>query len=104
MSVPTTAQAGEIATGFFGGKVVAIERQARWRPTWFLDIERDGEVVPLVLRGDRTDSEAYPLRHEYVFHQLMADRSFPVPHLHGYLETPGFIDAVLMQRVPGKPH
>ena len=44
------------------------------RPTWFLDIERDGEVVPLVLRGDRTDSEAFPLRHEYTFHQLLEER------------------------------
>jgi len=27
----------------FGGRVTAVKRQARWRPTWFVDVERDGE-------------------------------------------------------------
>jgi aminoglycoside phosphotransferase (APT) family kinase protein len=102
-SVPTTAEAAAIVEGFAGGNVVDIHRQLRWRPTWFLDLERDGEVIPLVLRGDRTDSEAFPLAHEYTFHRLMEERGFPVPHLRGYIETPGAIDAVLMERVPGKP-
>jgi len=60
--------------------------------------------MALVLRGDRTDSEAFPLRHEFTFHTFMEERDFPVPHLHGYIETPGLIDAVLMDRVPGVPH
>jgi hypothetical protein len=34
----------------------------------------------------------------------MEERDFPVPHLLGYLETPGSIDCILMARVPGKPH
>ncbi|MET0144855.1 MAG: phosphotransferase [Ilumatobacteraceae bacterium] len=101
-TVPTTAQAADIVTGNVGGTVVHIERQLRWRPTWFVDVERDGEIVPLVLRGDRTDSEAYPLRHEFTFHGLMEERGLPVPHLYDYIETPGHIDAVLMERVPGR--
>lgn len=69
-----------------------------------MDLERDGEVEHLVLRGDRTDTEAYPLRHEYTFHRLMAERGFLVPKLHGYLEQPGHVDAVLMDRVAGVTH
>jgi aminoglycoside phosphotransferase (APT) family kinase protein len=102
--VPSTPDAAKIVEAHAGGRVVDIERQLRWRPTWFLTLERDGELLPLVLRGDRTDSEAFPLRHEFTFHRLMEERGFPVPHLHGYIETPGFIDAVLMERVPGQPH
>jgi aminoglycoside phosphotransferase (APT) family kinase protein len=102
--VPSTKRAAQIVEESVGGRVVDIQRQLRWRPTWFVEIERDGELLPLVLRGDRTDSEAFPLRHEYTFHHLMEERGFPVPHLHGYVETPGFIDAVVMERVPGKPH
>jgi aminoglycoside phosphotransferase (APT) family kinase protein len=102
--VPTLAEAASIVERHTGGRVVHIERQLRWRPTWFVDVERDGETIPLVLRGDRTDSEAFPLRHEHTFHRLMQERGFPVPHLLGYLETPGTIDAVLMVRVAGQPH
>jgi aminoglycoside phosphotransferase (APT) family kinase protein len=104
VAVPTTEQAAQIVAERLGGTVVRIERQSRWRPTWFADLERDGEVLPIVLRGDRTDSEAFPLRHEYTFHRLMEERGFPVPRLYGYVETPGYIDAVLMERVPGQPH
>jgi aminoglycoside phosphotransferase (APT) family kinase protein len=102
-SVPTLAQAAAIVSSHTGGRVTRIERQLRWRPTWFVDVDRDGEHLPLVLRGDRTDSEAFPLRHEYTFHRLIHERGFPVPGLHGYVETPGMIDAVLMDRVPGMP-
>lgn len=102
--VPTTDRAARIVEHALGGRVTHIERQLRWRPTWFVDLERDGEALPLVLRGDRTDSEAFPLRHEFTFHRLLEERDLPVPHLRGYVETPGFIDCILMDRVPGVPH
>ncbi len=35
-----------------GGKLVRAERQARWRPAWFLDVEKDGQILPLYWRGD----------------------------------------------------
>jgi hypothetical protein len=98
MNIPTTAQAATIIADASGGTVTNIERQLRWRPTWFAEVQ-----VGMVLRGDRTDSEAFPLRHEYTFHQLMEEQGLPVPHLYGFIETPGFLDAVLMARVPGKP-
>lgn len=102
--VPSTTRAAQIVEQHVGGRVVDISRQQRWRPTWFVDVDRDGELVPLVLRGDRTDSQAFPLRHELTFHTLMEERGFPVPHLLGYIETPGCIDAILMERVRGVPH
>lgn len=104
MNIPTTSEAVEIAERATGGSVVRIERQLRWRPTWFADLELGGETVGMVLRGDRTDSEAFPLRHEFTFHRLMEEHGLPVPHLYGFIETPGFLDAVLMAKVPGKPH
>ena len=35
------------------GKVTRMERQVRWRPAWFVDVERDGRTLHLHLRGDR---------------------------------------------------
>ena len=32
-----------------------IARQARWRPVWFADLEREDERLELCVRGDRTD-------------------------------------------------
>jgi len=101
--VPDLATAEAIVAHATKGKVVAIQRQARWRPTWFVDVECDGELRSFVLRGDRVDSEAFPLRHEYTFHRLLEERDIPVPTLFDYIETPGFVDAILMERVAGKP-
>lgn len=103
-AIPATEHAAAIVEGFYGGTVTRIERQNRWRPTWFLEVDRDGATIPLVLRGDRTDSEAFPLRHEYTFHRLLEEREVRVPHLHGYIETPGCVDAILMEFVPGVAH
>jgi len=70
-AVPTTAEAAAIIERHTGGTVVHVERQLRWRPTWFVDVERDGEVLPMRLRGDRQDSQGFTLRDEYTFHRLM---------------------------------
>ena len=76
-AVPSTPKAAVIVGRAIGGTVVDIVRQPRWRPTWFVEVERDGTRLSLVLRGDRPDSRALPLRHEYTFHRLMAERDFP---------------------------
>ena len=71
-----------------GGRVVRIERQARWRPAWWVDLERDGELLPLYVRGDRIDSpSAFPLEHERVFHQMLAERGIRVARVHGYRDA-----------------
>src|SRR5258708_39913012 len=38
-----------------GGTVARIGRRPRWRSVWFADVERDGELLELCVRGDCTD-------------------------------------------------
>ena len=81
------------------GRVVRIERQARWRPVWFADVERDGEVLELCVRGDRTDFPGiYPLEHEMLVEQLLHERGIPVAAVHGWIDEPR---AFVIDRVPG---
>lgn len=100
MSVPTQLEVSRAVERSCGSPVTSIRRQLRWRPTWFVDVERDGELVAMVVRGDRVDTEILPLRHEYTFHRLLEERHFKVPHLFGFMDE---IGAVLMERVPGRP-
>lgn len=84
-----------------GGRVVRAERQPRWRPAWFLDVERDGEVVPLYWRGDRGQGdvhEMFGLRKEADVLRVLEEHGVPVPHVYGYCEDPL---GILMARCPG---
>lgn len=84
-----------------GGAVVRIARQPRWRPVWFLDVERDGEVLELVVRGDRTDMPLiFPLDHEMRLQALLHDHGIPTARVHGWIDDPM---AYVMDRVPGQP-
>ena len=83
-----------------GVRVLAVRRQARWRPTWFVDAERDGAPFPLVVRGARVDTELFPLEHEVTFHRILESHGIAVPTIHGWLDDLG---AVVLERVPGKP-
>ncbi len=83
-----------------GGKVVRVERQARWRPAWWVDVERDGEILPLYVRGERVDSpSAFPLRHEMRFQSVLQEHGIPVPAVYGWSEEPR---AYVMARVEGR--
>jgi len=84
-----------------GGRVVRSERQARWRPAYFLDLERAGETLPLYFRGDRgaTDHGVYPLEHEMRVLQVLERNGIPVPHVHDFCEQPR---GILMERSPGR--
>lgn len=85
-----------------GGRVVRIERQARWRPAWWVDLERDGELLPLCVRGDRFDSpSAFPLEHERMFQKMLSERGIRVARVHGYRDANP--KAYVMDRVPGRP-
>ena len=47
----------EAVESMLGGRIVRGERQARWRPVFFLEVERpDGEVLPICFRGGRTEA------------------------------------------------
>lgn len=82
------------------GRVVRAERQARWRPAWFLDVECGDEVIPLYWRGDRGlgAPDRSPLRLEGRILQLLEAHDVPVPHVFGFCEDPA---GLLIQRVPG---
>ena len=82
------------------GEVLRLERQARWRPVWFADVERDGEVLEVCVRGDRTDMPLiFPLDHEMRLQALLHDHGIPTPAVHGWIDDPM---AYVMDRVPGR--
>lgn len=84
------------------GRVISIELQPRWRPIWFLDVEKDGEVLPLCVRGDRVDTiQTFPLEHEMLVQQVMCDHGIAAPKVYGWLDDPR---AYVMDRVPGVAH
>ena len=84
-----------------GGRIVRAERQPRWRPAWFLDLERNGETVPLYFRGDRGEADhgAYSLEHEMSVIQVLEQHEIPVPHVHGFCPDPR---GIVMDRCPGQ--
>ena len=84
-----------------GGRVLRVERQARWRPAWYADLERDGEVLALCVRGERLDSpSAFSLDHERVFQTMLAERGVRVARVHTHREADP--KAYVMDRVPGR--
>ena len=83
------------------GRVRSVERQPRWRPVWFADVERDGEVLELCVRGDRTDFPGiFPLEHEMLCQRLLHEQGIPVAEVHGWIDEPR---AFVIDRVGGRP-
>ncbi len=84
-----------------GGRIVAARRQARWRPAWFLDLERDGERVPLYFRGQRVEVENgfAALEFEAGLLRKLEAEGIPVPHVHALCPEPG---GIVMDRSPGR--
>jgi len=84
-----------------GGRIVAGERQARWRPAWFLELEREGEILPIYFRGARAEAErgVAQLRHEHTCLELLAKHDIPVPRVHGFCSDP---EGIVMDRAPGR--
>src|SRR6478752_4488279 len=83
-----------------GGRVVGLTRLARWRPAWNLDVERDGQLLPLHARGDREPRIAMPVRiaGEVAVHDLLEAHGVPVPHAYGLCDDPY---ALVMDRLSG---
>jgi aminoglycoside phosphotransferase (APT) family kinase protein len=87
-------------TDHVGGTVVQLSRQPRWRPVWWVEVDRDGERLELCVRGDRTDAELiFPLDHEMRLQALLHDHGVPVPAVHGWIDEP---IAYVMDRVGGR--
>ena len=86
----------------FGGTVVDLARQTRWRPVWFATVDRGGARHELVVRGDRTDMPLiFPLEHEMTFQRLLGTHGIPVATVHGWIDEPM---AYVMDRVGGDEH
>lgn len=86
--------------GLVGGRVVRAERQPRWRPAWFLEVERDGAIVPVYFRGGREMGEGkYDIRYEYRVMRVLEEHAIPVPHIYGFCEDPA---GIVMARAPGR--
>ncbi|HEY9581055.1 MAG TPA: phosphotransferase [Rhizorhapis sp.] len=83
-----------------GGRIVRMERQVRWRPAWFADVEKNGEIIELHLRGDRAgDVAIFPeLKREADIMQVLFEHGIPVPKIHGYLVDP---PCIVMDSLPG---
>jgi aminoglycoside phosphotransferase (APT) family kinase protein len=96
----TDARIAEWVSVHHGGTVLQTRKQARWRPVWFVDVERGGERATLMVRGDRTDAAPlFPLEHEMRFQQLLEEDGIPVPHVYGWSDDPR---AFVTDCVPGE--
>jgi hypothetical protein len=84
-----------------GGKVVRAERQPRWRPAWFLDVDSSEGTLPVYFRGERGESDhgVYSLEHEMRVLQLLEANGVPVPHVYGFCPEPR---GIVMERSPGR--
>jgi aminoglycoside phosphotransferase (APT) family kinase protein len=84
-----------------GGRVVKLKRLSRWRPAWFVDVEREGQpLLKLHLRGDRrSDVLPFPsLQREADILRVLEAGGVPVPHVYGMCPDPL---AIVMEAVPG---
>jgi hypothetical protein len=84
-----------------GGRILTAERQARWRPVFWCDVERpDGEILPVCFRGGRIEQgEENTIRNEYECFRALEKNGILVPKIYGYCERPiGFV----MQKSPGR--
>ncbi|MEM7140036.1 MAG: phosphotransferase family protein [Actinomycetota bacterium] len=106
MSPESLANADDNIAGWFetefGGTVIDLTRQTRWRPVWFATVERDGERHDLCVRGDRTDMPLiFPLEHEMTLQRLLGEHGIPVATVRGWIDEPM---AYVMDRVSGQEH
>lgn len=85
-----------------GGKLLQIDPQPRWRPVWFATIEREGERLEVVVRGDRLDARiGFPLEHEMNFQRVLHEQGVLVPRVWGWIDDPR---AYVMDRAAGVEH
>ncbi|MCU1346888.1 MAG: hypothetical protein JWL70_3154 [Acidimicrobiia bacterium] len=97
---PETKVVVDWLTENIGGRVVSIQRQPRWRPQWIADVDNGSEIIPLMVRGERFDTDmTWPLKHEGAFQQVMADVGIMTPKIWGWIDKPL---AFVMDRVPGQ--
>ena len=82
-----------------GLTILSMDRQTRWRPQWFMDVEWKGEKTRLVLRGERLQEQEQPLKDEMRFQKMLHERGIPVPAVYHWSDR---LDAYVMEFIPGK--
>lgn len=83
-----------------GGAVRSVARQTRWRPVWIVDLETDDALLPLMVRGDRTDTDyTWSLEHEMRFQRVMVEADIEGPAVHGWIDRPR---AFVTERLAGR--
>jgi aminoglycoside phosphotransferase (APT) family kinase protein len=84
-----------------GGRIVAARRQPRWRPAWFIELERGGERTSLYWRGQRGEIAhgLQALEREAGVLRVLEAEGIPVPHVHAVCTDPG---GIIMDRSPGR--
>lgn len=98
--IPPDAEVIRILEGEMPGlKVLAVDRQTRWRPQWFMDVEWNGRTMKLVLRGDRIQEKEQPLADEMRFQKLLHERGIPVPEVYHWSDR---LNAYAMEFIPGR--
>jgi aminoglycoside phosphotransferase (APT) family kinase protein len=87
----------------FSGRVLSMERQERWRPAWFVEVDTPEGRLPLYVRGRREQAELlfFPLAHEAEVLRVLGAAGVPAPRIYGLCEDP---DAIVMDRMPGRPN
>ena len=83
-----------------GGRVLDMQRQLRWRPAWFAEVERDGAIRRVYVRGDReSDVMPFPdLQREADVIEVLHAHGVPVPAVYGMARSP---EAIVMEALPG---
>lgn len=82
------------------GTVIRFDRHPRWRPGWDAEVVRDGEIVPLYIRGPRGDSYVSPVDmiQEGAIHRAFEANGIPAPRLLGVIGEPL---SLVLERIPG---
>ncbi len=83
------------------GRVISLTRQERWRPAWFAEVERDGRIDGIYVRGARGGKylDLRTLPEEADVNRILYAHGVPVPRVHGMVDDP---PAIIMDRLSGR--
>jgi aminoglycoside phosphotransferase (APT) family kinase protein len=82
------------------GSVTQFAPHARWRTGWDAEVLRDGELLPLYIRGPRGDNYTSPINmaQEAAIHRAYLANGITVPKVIGLIDD---LEALVLERFPG---